>query len=139
MQRDLLTPLGLRSLAPGANAYHPHYEGGVYDRDSAYHQGTVWPWLMGPFLTAYLKVNGRSGAARAQAMVWLKPLQDHLSSACAGQISEIAGADSPHQPCGCVAQAWSVAEILRATIEDVHVRPGPASTRHPQGETICTS
>jgi glycogen debranching enzyme len=104
--------------------YHGHYTGDQFSRDGAYHQGTVWPWLMGPFITAYIKVNGGSEAARAQADVWLCELKAHLQDAGLGHISEIFDGDAPHRPVGCIAQAWSVAEILRATVEDVYaVRP----------------
>ena len=117
VQRELLTPLGLRTLSPANPAYRPRYEGGVAERDSAYHQGTVWPWLMGHFLSAYLKVHRRSKPAKAQAREWLQPFAAHLTSAGLGQISEIADGDPPHTPRGCIAQAWSVAEILRAALE----------------------
>ncbi|MGH9556941.1 MAG: amylo-alpha-1,6-glucosidase [Terriglobales bacterium] len=119
VERQLLTPYGLRSLAPGDPQYRPRYEGDPRSRDSAYHQGTVWPWLMGPFLTAYCKVNWHSKQAREQARKWLEPLQAHLSEAGLGQISEIFDAEAPHRPRGCFAQAWSVAEVLRALVEDV--------------------
>lgn len=89
------------------------------ERDTAYHQGTVWPWLMGPFLTAYLRVNRRSEDARRQAESWLDGFQDHLATAGLGHISEIADAEDGHTPRGCIAQAWSVAELLRAAVEDV--------------------
>ena len=119
VQEHLLTPYGLRSLAPSDPQYRGRYTGGPAERDSAYHQGTVWPWLMGPFISAYVKVNGGSSAARSQAAEWLKPLQDHLSDGGLGHISEIFDGDPPHRPCGCIAQAWSVAEVLRAYVEDV--------------------
>lgn len=119
VERKLLTPCGLRSLAPSDPAYRPRYEGGVWDRDTAYHQGTVWPWLIGPFITAYVRVNGGSKRARERAKELLAPLRDHLSEAGLGHISEILDAESPHEPRGCVAQAWSVAEVLRAAVEDV--------------------
>ena len=119
VQRELLTPCGLRSLAPGDPQYRPRYEGDARSRDSAYHQGTVWPWLMGPFVTAYCKVNRHSQRAREQARQWLAPLEEHLSQAGLGQIAEVFDADPPHRPAGCFAQAWSVAEILRALVEDV--------------------
>ena len=80
----LLTPYGLRSLAPSDPQYRGRYTGGPVERDGAYHQGTVWPWLIGPFITAYVKVNGASDAARRQAGEWLEPLQDHLSDAGSG-------------------------------------------------------
>ncbi|MEX2264165.1 MAG: amylo-alpha-1,6-glucosidase [Bryobacteraceae bacterium] len=119
LERELLTPLGLRSLSPRDPRYRARYEGGVWDRDSSYHQGTVWPWLMGPFITAYVKVSGRSDPARAQAAQWLAAFHEHLRTAGLGQVSEIADADAPHEPRGCVAQAWSVAELLRTAVEDV--------------------
>jgi len=126
VERELLTPYGLRSLAPSDPAYRPRYEGGVWDRDTAYHQGTVWPWLMGPFITAYVRANGGTRRARERAKELLRPLQDHLSDAGLGHISEIVDAESPHEPRGCIAQAWSVAEILRAAVEDVFaVKPAP--------------
>jgi predicted glycogen debranching enzyme len=124
VQQHLLTPYGLRSLAPGDPRYRGRYTGDVASRDSAYHQGTVWPWLIGPFITAYVKVNGGSEAARRQAALWLAPLKDHLDDAGLGHISEIFDGDAPHRPLGCIAQAWSVAEVLRATVEDIHgIRP----------------
>ena len=126
VERDLITPYGLRSLADSDPAYRPRYEGGVWDRDTAYHQGTVWPWLMGPFITAYVRANGGTKRARERARELLAPLLDHLSDGGLGHISEILDADSPHEPRGCIAQAWSVAEILRATVEDVFaVKPAP--------------
>lgn len=126
IQEHLLTPYGLRSLAPSDPQYRGRYTGGPFERDGAYHQGTVWPWLMGPFITAYLKVNGNSEAARRQASEWLSPLRDHLADGGLSHISEILDGDVPQRPCGCIAQAWSVAEILRAYVEDVQgVRPAP--------------
>jgi len=119
VQEHLLTPYGLRTLSPHDAQYHGRYTGGQRERDGAYHQGTVWPWLMGPFITAYLKVNQCSEAARTQAAAWLEPLKHHLQDAGLGHISEIFEGDAPHRPCGCIAQAWSVAEVLRAYVEDV--------------------
>jgi predicted glycogen debranching enzyme len=119
VQEHLLSPYGLRSLSPEDPQYRGHYSGGPWERDGAYHQGTVWPWLMGPFITAYLKVNQYSEAARDQALAWLKPLKNHLQDAGLGHISEICEGDAPHRPCGCIAQAWSVAEVFRAYVEDV--------------------
>ena len=120
VQQHLLTPYGLRTLAPSDPHYRGHYTGDVTSRDGAYHQGTVWPWLIGPFITAYVKVNGGSESARRQAERWLAPLKDHLEDAGLGHISEIFDGDEPHRPVGCIAQAWSVAEVLRATVEDIH-------------------
>jgi predicted glycogen debranching enzyme len=124
VQEHLLTPYGLRSLASSDPQYRGRYTGNPTSRDGAYHQGTVWPWLLGPFISAYVKVNGGSEEARSQAAAWLAPLKDHLADAGLGHISEICEGDAPHRPCGCVAQAWSVAEILRAYVEDVKaIRP----------------
>ncbi|HWF04700.1 MAG TPA: amylo-alpha-1,6-glucosidase [Candidatus Angelobacter sp.] len=120
VERDLLTPVGLRTLAPSDPHYCPHYEGDQRSRDSAYHQGTVWPWLLGPFITAYVRVNGGSAAAREHAHSLVGGLETHLTEAGLGQISEIFDGDAPHLPRGCFAQAWSVAEILRALCQDVY-------------------
>jgi predicted glycogen debranching enzyme len=119
VQEHLLTPCGLRTLAPIDPQYRGRYTGGPVERDGAYHQGTVWPWLMGPFITAYIKVNGRDNVARHQASEWLAPLREHLTDGGLGHISEIFDGDAPQLPRGCIAQAWSVAEVLRAYIEDV--------------------
>jgi len=119
VQQHLLTPYGLRSLAPTDPGYRGRYTGGPAQRDAAYHQGTVWPWLIGPFITAYVKVNGGSEAARHQAAEWLAPLKEHLADGGLGHISEIFDGDAPQWPRGCIAQAWSVAEVLRAYLEDV--------------------
>jgi predicted glycogen debranching enzyme len=123
VQENLLTPYGLRTLAPTDSHYRGRFSGGPVVRDGAYHQGTVWPWLLGAFITAYLKVTD-SNAARGQAAEWLGPLRNHLTEAGLGQISEVFDGDAPHGPGGCIAQAWSVAEILRAYVEDVkEIRP----------------
>lgn len=120
VERELLTPLGLRSLSPKDPRYAAHYTGNGVQRDSVYHQGAVWPWLMGPFITAFVKVNGGTDTARQRALELLKPLKAHLSEAGLGQISEIADAETPYTPRGCFAQAWSVAEVLRALCEDIY-------------------
>jgi predicted glycogen debranching enzyme len=117
VERDLLTPFGLRTLSPADPRYVGHYEGGSAARDSAYHQGTVWAWLLGPFITAYLRVNGESGEARARAAEWIGNFKPHLNVAGLGQVSEIFDGDSPHTPRGCIAQAWSVAELLRVAAQ----------------------
>jgi predicted glycogen debranching enzyme len=121
VKRELLTPMGLRTLSSRDVAYKGRYQGGVHSRDSAYHQGTVWPWLMGPFVTAYCRTAIDRKAARGEARVWLEAFERHLDDSCFGQISEIADGDFPHAPRGCVAQAWSVAELLRCAVEDVFV------------------
>ncbi len=107
----LLTPVGLRSLAPGHPDYRNRYDGDLRARDAAYHQGTVWAWLIGPFVDAWLRVypNDRAGAREL-----LCGFERHLGESCLGTISEVFDAESPHTPRGCVAQAWSVAEVLRA-------------------------
>jgi predicted glycogen debranching enzyme len=120
VQKHLLTPYGLRTLAPSDPQYRGRYTGDQNSRDGAYHQGTVWPWLMGPFITAYVKVNGGTPGARQQADSWLSSLKDHLADAGLGHISEIFEGDYPHRPVGCFAQAWSVAEILRTAVEDIY-------------------
>ncbi|HEU4414993.1 MAG TPA: amylo-alpha-1,6-glucosidase [Candidatus Angelobacter sp.] len=120
VERELLTPVGLRTLSPSDPRYRPRYEGDQRSRDSAYHQGTVWPWLLGPYVSAYVRVNGRTAEARARARELLRGLEQHLTEAGLGQISEIFDGDAPHQPRGCFAQAWSVAEVLRALCEDLY-------------------
>jgi predicted glycogen debranching enzyme len=119
VEEHLLTPFGLRTLAPSDPQYRGRYTGAPTERDGAYHQGSVWAWLLGPFIKAYIKVNGGSEDARRQAQAWLSPFESHLTGAGLGHISEIFEGDAPHRPCGCIAQAWSVAEILRAHYEDV--------------------
>ena len=119
VEHELLTPRGLRTLSPKDPNYIGRYQGDPRNRDGAYHQGTVWPWLMGPFITAHVKTFGVK-AGREFAIEWLSNFQDHLGEACLGQVSEIFDGDAPHTPRGCVAQAWSVAELLRVTVEDVY-------------------
>lgn len=107
---ELLTSFGLRSLGPSERSYHGQYTGGPRERDSAYHQGTVWAWLLGPYALAHYKVYGD----RAAAQSFLEPLGSTIYSAGLGSISEIFGGDAPFPPAGCIAQAWSVAEVIRA-------------------------
>ena len=114
VEKHLVTPIGLRSLAPEEPGYKPHYGGDGRERDSAYHQGTVWPWLMGPFIEAWVRVRGETAAAKAEARKkFLAPMLTHLDTAGIGHLPEIADADLPHTPRGCPFQAWSVAEALR--------------------------
>ena len=108
--RHLLTSYGLRSLAPGHPQYQGRYGGDQWRRDGAYHQGTVWAWLLGPFALAHFKVYGDAAAARS----FLEPLAQHLRDYGVGSIAEIFDGDAPFAPRGCIAQAWSVAETLRA-------------------------
>jgi glycogen debranching enzyme len=115
VQRELLTPYGLRTLNVAHPAYKGIYTGPQKDRDQAYHQGTVWPWLIGPFVEAYLKVNQFSRVSKKKAAEFIQPLLSHLTEqACLGSVSEIFDGDHPHLPKGCVAQAWSVGELIRA-------------------------
>lgn len=116
VRENLFTPMGLRTLSPRDRRYRDRYGGCAESRDRAYHQGTVWAWLMGPFLEAHLKVENaaRNPKAIAQAEAWLFDLDAHLDTAGLGHISEIFDGSPPHEPHGCFAQAWSVAEVLRA-------------------------
>ncbi len=111
---QLLTPFGLRSLSPRHKDYKPKYDGDLRSRDAAYHQGTVWAWLIGPFIDAWLKVHPEDPAG---AKEFLKGFATHFDEACLGTISEIFDAEAPFTPRGCVAQAWSVAEVLRCWLK----------------------
>ncbi|WP_094777849.1 amylo-alpha-1,6-glucosidase [Paraburkholderia ribeironis] len=114
VEAHLLTPLGLRTLAPSDPAYRGHYGGPPLARDGAYHQGTVWPWLLGPFVEAWLRVHGVTAETRAQARErFLEPLYAHLDHAGLDHLSEIADGDAPHAPAGTPFQAWSLGELLR--------------------------
>jgi glycogen debranching enzyme len=110
VRKELVTPFGLRTLSADHPDYKAHYRGNLRERDAAYHQGTVWPWLIGHFVDAFLKVH----PDRATARSFLQGFQDHLLDAGVGSISEIFDAEAPSQPGGCIAQAWSIAEVLRA-------------------------
>jgi predicted glycogen debranching enzyme len=117
VEARLWTPMGLRSLAPGEPSYAPRYEGGVGQRDGAYHEGTVWPWLAGPFVEAWARVQGGTPEARREARArFLDPLLRHVDEAGLGHISEIADGDPPHAPRGCPFQAWSLGEALRLAL-----------------------
>jgi len=114
VEQRLWTPLGLRSLAPGEPGYVARYAGGVRERDGAYHQGTVWPWLAGPFVEAWVRVRGGTPDAKREARSrFVAPLERHLVDAGLGHVSEIADAEQPFEPRGCPFQAWSVGEVLR--------------------------
>ncbi len=117
IDEHLLTPHGLRSLSPHDPAYCARYAGGPWERDSAYHQGTVWGWLIGPYITALCRCHGRVGRQRGRAL--RDGFAAHLNEAGLGTVSEIFDAEPPFAPRGCIAQAWSVAELLRAGVEDV--------------------
>jgi predicted glycogen debranching enzyme len=114
VEANLLTPIGLRSLGPRESAYVPRYEGDVGQRDGSYHQGTVWPWLIGPFVEAWLRIRDNTSEAKAEARDrFLSSFNDHLLAAGLGHISEIADAEPPHTPRGCPFQAWSMGEYIR--------------------------
>ena len=117
LDEHLLTPRGLRSLSPSDPAYCARYAGGPWERDRAYHQGTVWAWLIGPYITALCRCYGRAGRQRGRAL--LNGFAAHLCEAGLGTVSEIFDAEPPFAPRGCIAQAWSVGELLRAGVEDV--------------------
>ena len=115
VQKELLTAYGLRTLNVQDSRYKSRYTGPQSERDEAYHQGTVWPYLIGPFVEAYLKVNQFSRKSKKKAAEFIQPLMQHLiEDGCLGQICEIFDGDAPHRPRGCFAQAWSVAELIRA-------------------------
>lgn len=113
VERYLLTLYGLRTLAPHDAEYIGHYTGNQWERDGAYHRGTVWAWLIGPYVDAYLRVLGNTRQARSVCRALLRPLLAHLGEAGIGTISEIFDGDPPHLPRGAISQAWSVAELLR--------------------------
>ena len=115
----LYTPFGLRTLAEGSFGYKGIYTGGPFERDLSYHQGTAWTWLMGHFITALMRVYGRSDYSVHMALELLRPIEDHMNESCLFNISEIFDGSWPYNPRGCFAQAWSVAEILRCLCEDV--------------------
>ncbi|MGH7928932.1 MAG: amylo-alpha-1,6-glucosidase, partial [Candidatus Binatia bacterium] len=114
VQNRLLTPYGLRSLAPGHPNYKEKYFGDLRSRDAAYHQGTVWAWLIGPFIDAWLRVHP---ADYVTARDFIKEFSAHLSDAGVGTVSEVFDAEAPFRPRGCIAQAWSVAEVLRCWLK----------------------
>lgn len=127
-EKKLLTPVGLRSLSPGDQEYKPTYHGDLRTRDAAYHQGTVWGWLIGPYVDAWLKVHPNR---KSEARSLLDGLIAHLDEACIGSVSEVFDAEPPFYPRGCCAQAWSVAELLRCwvlTAEECDGAEGPGAT-----------
>jgi glycogen debranching enzyme len=119
MQKTLVTLFGLRTLSPQDSRYKGTYLG-THNKDLAYHNGTVWPWLMGPFIKAFVKVKDHEPAQRRYAFQnFLQPMIDVYGNLWDGSIHEIFDGDPPYAPQGCITQAWSVAEILRAWVEDV--------------------
>jgi glycogen debranching enzyme len=114
VREQLLTPFGLRSLAPSDFNYQPRYDGDLRARDAAYHQGTVWAWLIGPFFDAWLRANPEDWET---GRAILASFDSEMSEAGVGTISEVFDAEPPFTPRGCIAQAWSVAEVLRCTLK----------------------
>ncbi len=113
VESELLTPFGLRSLSPNDPRYVPVYIGSPFDRDAAYHQGTVWAWLIGGYIDAYQKVHSKDPRSLAHIRDVISGFQAHLTQLVIGQVAEIFDGDSPHAPRGAAAQAWSVGELLR--------------------------
>jgi glycogen debranching enzyme len=113
VEEKLYTPVGLRSLHPEDVLYVHHYGGDQWHRDSSYHEGTVWSWLLGAYVDALMKIGGEKSKIKSV----IGKFKYHLNEGCIGQVSEIFDADAPHHPRGCVAQAWGVAEILRVMTE----------------------
>jgi predicted glycogen debranching enzyme len=117
--KELYAAYGLRTLSPSEKGYRGIYVGDQFNRDGAYHQGTVWAWLLGHFITAYVRVNDNTQKNNEIIRQFVEPFKDHLKDACVGYVSEIFDGDEPLTPRGCFAQAWSVSEVLRAYIEDI--------------------
>ena len=132
VRAKLLTPFGPRTLATDDPHYCGHYAGNVADRDRAYHQGSVFPWLLGPYVSAYLRVHGRGEGARREAAALLEPCLAHVRTAGQGQLCELFDGDAPHRPGGAIASAAAVAEMLRAYAQDVLNEP-PAATDRRRG------
>ena len=119
VEHRLLTPFGLRTLAPDEPEYVAQYRGGPAERDGAYHQGTVWPWLLGPYVRAYLCAFGRTPETLWHCRKLLRPLELHLGDACLGTVSEVFSAEAPFAPGGAPAQAWSIAELIQLLAVDL--------------------
>ena len=136
IENHLLTPRGLRSLSSDHPDYRPSYVGDVRSRDGAYHQGTVWSYLIGPYIDALMFVTDGKGKSKATRFV--QHFFEHLDEACVGSVSEIFDGDPPHAPRGCFAQAWGVAEILRVTIEHELVKRPKTTTTLEKKTTVGT-
>ncbi|WP_094226476.1 amylo-alpha-1,6-glucosidase [Methanolobus psychrotolerans] len=116
---ELLTPYGLRTLSPHDNRYKGQYRGNTEMRDSAYHNGTVWPWMLGPYITAYAKTYTNMPELKEKLRTFLHMIEKHMDESCIGTISEVFDGDMPYNPGGCASQAWSVAEVMRCYVEDI--------------------
>ncbi len=136
VEEKLYTPMGLRSLSASEPGYRPHYGGDQWSRDSAYHKGTVWSWLLGPFVSAMIRVEGKAGWQRARQVI--ENIKPHLQDAGLGTVSEIFDAEPPHAPHGCMAQAWSVGELLRAYLEEITNKAGFDSVQPDDESSIFT-
>ncbi|MFW6168976.1 MAG: amylo-alpha-1,6-glucosidase [Planctomycetota bacterium] len=124
VEKHLWTPMGLRTLSADDSMYNGRYQGGVRERDGAYHQGTVWPWLLGPFVEAWVRVRGDTAEARREAhQRFVSPVESHCNEAGLGHISEIADGDPPYTPRGCPFQAWSLGEFIRLTRDVLREKP----------------
>ena len=134
VSQELLTPVGLRSLTPGHPDYKAKYYGDLRARDAAYHQGTVWAWLIGPYVDAWLKLHPDECR---EVHELLMAFDAHIDEACVGSISEVFDAEAPFTPRGCIAQAWSVAEVLRCLIKTSQAPPqSPIAPAVAQGELV---
>jgi glycogen debranching enzyme len=130
VEHQLWTPAGLRSLGPTEPGYVGRYRGDMRQRDGAYHQGTVWPWLAGAFVEAWLRVRGDSPDHRREAATrFVGPLLRHFDASAPGHLAEIADGDAPYTPGGCPFQAWSVGEALRLVEDVLHVEGGVSQTK----------
>ena len=124
VSRELLTPVGLRTLGPKEPGYKPQYRGPLAEMDAAYHQGTVWPWLLGPYISAYVKLNGDTGneekdnRVKREAKRILREGKEMMNQYGLGGVAEVYDGDAPHLPNGCPYQAWSASEMLRAWMEN---------------------
>ncbi|HEX7184021.1 MAG TPA: amylo-alpha-1,6-glucosidase [Thermoanaerobaculia bacterium] len=132
VEAKLATPVGLRSLTPDDPDYRPVFDGGPIEREIAYHQGTVWPWLLGPYLTALVRLQGAAGRRKARQI--LEGWKPRLAESGDGFLPEVFDADPPHAPRGCVSRAWNVAELLRAYVEDVG-KPEPVKEKPAKART----
>jgi glycogen debranching enzyme len=143
VEEKLLTHVGLRTLAPGEPGYIGSYRGSPAQRDGAYHQGTIWPWLLGPYVRGYLNVFGRTPERIAYCRALFRGLELHLHEACLGFISEVFDAEPPFSPGGAPAQAWSVAELLQVLSVDLRgetsADPGPEGLSSPSRRTSMAS